>query len=86
MYRVQFRLNLAGFFAHLPDLGVVCGVAIRHRVCNSDCDTRAQRGQVAAETPEQILFVGDFLPRFVFVQFLRVFPFKISLLSFTKHA
>ena len=57
-------------------------IAIRHRVCDSDCDTRAQRGRVAADTPEQILFVDEFLPHFVSVQFPRVFPFKSVLLSY----
>ena len=81
MFRAQFCLNLAGFFAHLPDLRVVCEIAIRRRVCNSDCDFRAQRGRVAADRPEQILFVDDCLPHFVFVQFPRAFPFKGFLLS-----
>ena len=44
-------------------------------------DTQTQRDRVAADTPEQILFVDDFLPHFVFVQFPRVSPFKIFLLE-----
>ena len=48
MCRVQFRLNLAGFFAHLPNLRVVCGIDICHRVRDSDRDIRTQRGRVAA--------------------------------------
>ena len=69
MYRVQFRLNLTSFFAHLPNLRVACGIAIRQRVRDSDRDIRTQRGRVVADTPEQFLFVDDFLPHFVFVQF-----------------
>ena len=52
MYRAHFRLNLAGFFTHLPNCRVACGIAIRHRVRDSDRDIRAQRGRVTADTPE----------------------------------
>ena len=56
MCRVHFRLNIAGFFAHLPNLRVVCGIAISRRARDSDCGIRAQRGRVTADTPEQIIF------------------------------
>ena len=82
MYRVQFRLNIDGFFAHLPNPSVVCGIARRHRVRDSDRDTRTQRGRVAADTSEQILFADVFLSHIVFVfNFRESFPFNFFLLS-----
>ena len=66
-YRVQFRLNHAGFFAHLPNLRVVCGNAIHHCIRDSERNTRAQHDRVLDNTLEQIIFVDYFLPNFVFV-------------------
>ena len=85
VYRVQFRLNLAGFFTHMPNLRVDCGITIRNRDRDSDRNTRAQCGRMAADTPEQILFVGDFRPNFAFVRVPQAFPFKSVNLSYNMH-
>ena len=61
---VPFESPWILFFAHLPDLRVACGIAIRHRARDSDCDIQAQRGRSGSQYAGADSFVDDFLPHF----------------------
>ena len=78
MYRAQFRLYLAGFFAHLPNPRVICGIDVRHRARDSDRDIRAQRGRVATDTPEQTFLLMIFFRIFSLCNYHGYFPLKVS--------
>ena len=67
---IEFGLNLFFLllFAFLPNPRAAGGTSMHHRVfATVVAALRAQRGRVAADTPNQIFFVDDYLPRYFFV-------------------